>query len=187
MVSKVIRYVAFGLAVLYGVLGGVFVIGETFADPGGAAAAGLVAAWLVPLVALVVLVVLRPDRAAAVLVWVTGGVVVLVLLAGTLVDPRALAGPIGPIAVFALALPLAFLGVHTPRLAGLLLVGAAAALIVAALLAAAVHGHRTGIGGSTAAVVLPVLGIGGLFLLAGALEHRTTWRQGGVRARPSAR
>jgi len=40
MVSKVLRYVASGLAVLYGVLYGVFVIGETFADPGGAAAAG---------------------------------------------------------------------------------------------------------------------------------------------------
>ena len=121
MVPKILRYVAFGLALLYGGLGAVFVIGETFADPGGAAAAGLVAAWLVPLVTLV------------------------------------------------------------------LLVGAAAALVVGALLAAAVHGHRTGIGGSTAAVVLPVLALGGLFLLAGALEHRTTGPHGGVRARPSAR
>ena len=43
------------------------------------------------------------------------------------------------------------------------------------------------IGGSTAAVVLPVLALGGLFLLAGALEHRTTGPHGGVRARPSAR
>jgi len=66
-------------------------------------------------------------------------------------------------------------------------VGAAAALVMAALLAAAVHGHRTGIGGSTAAVVLPVLAIGGLFLLAGALDHWTTGPQGGIRARPSAR
>jgi len=66
-------------------------------------------------------------------------------------------------------------------------VGAAAALVVAALLAAAVHGHRTGIGGSTAAVALPVLAIGGLFLLAGALDHRATGPQGGIRARPSAR
>jgi hypothetical protein len=187
MVSKVLRYVAFGLALLYGVLGGVFVIGETFADPGGAAAAGLVAAWLVPLGALVALVVLRPEPAATVLVWVTGGVVVLVLLAGTLLGPGAPAGPIGAVAVFALAMPLAFLGVHAPRLAGLLLVGAAAALVVAALLAAAVHGHRTGIGGSTAAVALPVLAIGGLFLLAGALDHRATGPQGGIRARPSAR
>jgi hypothetical protein len=187
MSARILRYVAFGLAMLYAVLGGAFVIGETFADPGGAAAAGLVASWLVPLVALVALVLLRPDRAATVLVWVTGAVVVFVLLAGTLVDPRGQTDPMGAIAVFALAVALAFHGVRRPRPAGMLLVAAAAALAVAALLDAAVHGHRTGIGGSAAAVVLPVLVIGGLFLLAGALEHRTTGPQGEVRVRPSAR
>jgi hypothetical protein len=187
MTATIVRYVTFGLAMVYGVVGGLFVIGETFAAPGGAAAAGLVACWLVPLAALVALALVLPDRAVAVLTWVTGAVVVFVLLAGTLLDPRGQAGPIGAITVFALSVALAFLGVRQPRPAGLLMVAAAAGLVVAQLLAAAVHGHHAGIGGSTAAVVVPVLALGGLFLLAGSLEHRTTGPHGGVRARPSAR
>ena len=44
-----LRQVGFGLMALSTFFFGAFIIGDTFADPGGRKAAGLVAAWAVPL------------------------------------------------------------------------------------------------------------------------------------------
>jgi len=68
--------------VLLGIVGlsTLFVVGETFDDPGGWAAVGLVALWVVPLTALIGLAAWRPDvavRVDAVVATVAGVGIVL--------------------------------------------------------------------------------------------------------------
>lgn len=50
-----LRRSGFGLMALSTVVFGAFIIGEAFADPGGWKAAGLLAAWVVPLAGLAAL------------------------------------------------------------------------------------------------------------------------------------
>lgn len=52
-------------------LAGAFTVGETFADPGGWKAAGLVASWAVPLLVLAMLAWYRPGWAAPACVVLT--------------------------------------------------------------------------------------------------------------------
>lgn len=49
--AVLLKRTGFGLMALSAFFIGAFIIGETFADPGGWKAAGLVAAWAVPLLA----------------------------------------------------------------------------------------------------------------------------------------
>lgn len=51
---KVLRYVAFTLMALFGLLGGLFVAGSALDDPGGWQAVAMTALWVLPLVALAV-------------------------------------------------------------------------------------------------------------------------------------
>lgn len=62
-----LRRSGFGLMALSTVVFGAFIIGEAFADPGGWKAAGLLAAWAVPLAGLAALSWFRPGRAIYVL------------------------------------------------------------------------------------------------------------------------
>lgn len=108
-----------------GVLGTLFTAGETFDDPGGAAAVGLVASWLVPLIVVSVAAWRWPDRTGPLLVAAT--VVLLVLAAWFVADPSAWrsveddTGPVRAIAAFALAIPVAVHAFHRPRVGGTLL------------------------------------------------------------------
>lgn len=174
--SKVLTYVAFTLMALFGLLGGAFVLGEIFTDPGGWTAVWVSALWLVPLVGLSAFALLRPEAAGPVLVVVTT-VVALFTLADSLVGliPRDDWGPVAAIVVFTLGVTLAFLGLHRALLAGSLMVGIALAQLVATLAGVAVHagdgpGPGAGLGGSSGVVVLPLLVIGALFVEAGRMQ-----------------
>lgn len=143
---------------------------EAFTDPGGWRAAGLVAAWLVPLLVLLAVSWYRPELAIGLLgllIAVAVGIGVWVA-----VDPepwRAFEdgnGPVRAVVTFVLATPAALLGWTRPRPAGVLLVMLG---VVPAALAAA--GTVSGLGSLAAVSVAPVLA-GTLYLLAGTVAQR---------------
>ena len=161
--AKTLRYVAFALMALFGLLGGVFIAGEAFADPGGWRAITMTAAWSIPLIALSVYAVRKPRAAGPLFVAATVlGALFTVVDSAFGIVPRG-AGPVGAVAIFVLAVALAFLGLHRAKLAGLLMVGAGASLLAATL------GRW---GGSSGAVALPILVLGLVFLLAAVLDHQ---------------
>jgi hypothetical protein len=174
---RLLKYVAFTLMALFGLLGGAFVIGETFTDPGGWTAVWVSALWVVPVLALSGFALLRPESAGPVFVVVTA-VVALFTLADSIfgIIPRDDWGPVAAIVVFALGVALAFLGLRRALLAGTLMVTAAATQLVATVAGAAVHaagdgpGPGAGLGGSSGVVVLPLLVVGALFVEAGRME-----------------
>lgn len=180
MTAKVLRYVAFVVMTLFGVVGGLFVAGYAFEDLDTWVAVGSTAAWLVPTIVLSVLALRRPDAAAPVLVGVTvvAGIVTVLDAAFTVVDVDAV-GPVVAIAVFAAAVALGFLGLHRESLSGLLLV-----LLAGAQLAATVLSRGSEVGGnggpgltdlltsSSGVIVVPMALVGALYLVAGALDHQ---------------
>ena len=136
----------------WGFVASAFVVGATFAAPGGAAAWGLTLVWMIPLGVLIWASVVRPyeiDRflavaaASAVVAWIW-----------FVVDPGGLrhlmdrVGPVVSIANVLASVPPGLLGLERPRLAGTLLfvaatvplatmaVGADDGLIHAAMIAA---------------------------------------------------
>jgi hypothetical protein len=184
--GKVLRYAAFTAMAVFGLLGGMFIAGNAFADPGGWPAAGMTALWAVPMVALSIYALLRPAAAGPVLVGATAMVAVFTVVDSAFgIVPRDDWGPVAAVAVFALGVVLAFLGLHRARLAGLLMILAGIAQLTATLLGVVIEeadglGPGATLGGSSGVVVLPLLVIGGLFLLAGSLEHRNGSRSGRV-------
>ena len=175
MSGKALRYTAFSWMALIGLFGGLFVIGETFDDPGGWQAVAMVASWLVPLVSLACFALQRPAAATPVLVVATALVALFTLGDATVgIVPRDSWGPVAAIAVFAVAVVLAFLGLHRPSRAGVLLVALGAAQLAAVVLERAGSGEpRLSLGGSSG-VVVPVLLGGLLFLIAGRASHTTS-------------
>jgi hypothetical protein len=181
--ATVLRWSGFGLLAVFGLLGSLFVIGETMTDPGGVRAVLLVAAWLVPMVVACLVCLLWPRIGS----WVAG--VTLGLIAGlwawyaiapeawdTFMDER---GPIIGIATFALGVPLAFLGLHEPRRAGWMLLLAGVIPIAGKALEITVSGDsldRGGLGGllSTSGTIfaVPFLVSGALFLISGLVRRR---------------
>ena len=191
----ILKYVAFTLMALFGLLGGAFVLGETFSDPGGWTAVWVSALWVVPLVAMSVFALLRPEAMAPVFVVVTA-VVALFTLVDSLVGiiPRDDWGPVAAIVVFALGVALAFLGLRRALLAGTLMVAAALTQLVATVAGAAVHaagdgaGAGVGLGGSSGVVLLPVLVLGALFAEAGRMEgDQLHWHWPPTTTRPTDR
>jgi len=148
------------------------VAGEMFTDPGGWPAVAMTASWL-PLIALSVFALRRPAAAAPAFVGATA-LVVLFTLADSAFDiiPRNSWGPVAAVAVFAIGVALAFLGLHRAELAGLLMVVAGLAQLAATVIG---RGSEPGamFGGSSGVVVVPILLVGLLFLLAGALGHES--------------
>lgn len=172
--AQVLRYAAFGLAVVFAVLGGAFIVGESMMDPGGSTAVVLTASWLIPMIAMSVFSFYRPYTASTVMTLVAIVVALFVVVDVVFrIVPRDEVGPIGSIAVFATAIPLACLGLRRPSTAGLLmlLVGVA----------------NIGGGGSGLAVAVPTLMIGVLYLLAGrgqASQSAITRPRNGHHPRP---
>ncbi|MGZ4603704.1 MAG: hypothetical protein ACXV0U_08910, partial [Kineosporiaceae bacterium] len=66
-VGRGLTILALVLAGLFGLLAVMFTAGETFADPGGWQAVGLIALWLVPMIALLALALARPAVAQPIL------------------------------------------------------------------------------------------------------------------------
>lgn len=110
----------------FAVTAALFIAGETFDDPGGWPAAGLVAAWTLPLAGLALLAWYRPTVGVRVLAAAVA--VQLLILAGSLVAADAWrtfeddVGPVRTLVSFAIAAPLGLLGWRLPRPAGSLLV-----------------------------------------------------------------
>ncbi len=179
-VAKVLRYTAFTLMALFGLLGTLFVTGYAFEDPGGWAAVVMTASWVVPMAALSVFALLRPAAAGQVFVWVTGAVVLFTLADSAFgIIPRDAWGPVAAIIVFALGVTLAFLGLNRPGLAGLLMIVAALSQLVATVIGFALHDGGGGpgagamLGGSSGVVVLPLLLTGALFVVADLMAGGT--------------
>lgn len=163
--DRLLRSVALALAVTFSVFAGLFIIGETVDDPGGAAAAALIAAWLVPMGVLGVLAWRWPSLA----VWVLTIVVVAIGFATILhaIDPAAWRtfedqrGPVRAVAVFVVTLPMALGAWRRPLVFGALLLVVGMLPIAVQLLA----NRPGGLGGATAAVSAPAAIVGALFLV----------------------
>jgi hypothetical protein len=170
--AKVLRYVAFTLMALFGLGGGMFVAGEAFSDPGGWPAVAMTASWVLPLIALSAFAFRRPATAGPVFIAVTALVVLFTLADSAFgIIPRN-TGPVTAVVVFTIGVALAFLGLRRAELAGLLMVIAGLAQFAATVIG---RGSEPGamFGGSSGVVVLPILLVGLLFLLAGALGHES--------------
>lgn len=179
--AKVLRYAAFTLMALFGLLGGLFAAGYAFEDLSTWTAIGVTAAYAVPTVALCVLAWRVPERAAPWFVVLTGVVAVLAILdaAFQVVDTYSV-GPVVAVGVFAVAVSLGFLGLHRSALAGLLLVVLGLAQLGAVVLGSADELAEGGgpsladmLTTSSGVVVLPMVVVGILFLVAGALTHES--------------
>lgn len=180
--ARFVRSLALSLAIVFSGFAGLFIIGETAEDPGGAVALALVLAWLVPMAALVAAAWWWPRVAGVVL----GALVAAVLAVGVwyAVDPDGWRtfeddrGPVRAVAVFALCLPLAVLAWRRPVSGGGLLLAVGVVPGLLALLS-------TGGGGAAAvtfAVSSPAALIGALFLASAWLERRpAAWRGTGRR------
>jgi hypothetical protein len=167
--ARFLRRAGFGLVV--GVAGffGLFVVGETFTDPGGWRAVVLVATWSVPL-ALSCLVAWRwPDGGT----WLLGALTAALLAWDVwfALDPTLWRGiedrngPLHAIATLALATAVAVLGLKRSRTAGVLLLLVSGGSLLAL---------GAGAGGAAVLTILtsPVLLAGVLFLLAAHLGSR---------------
>lgn len=173
--GRTLKYIAFALGALWGVLFGLFAAGYALEVPGGA---GLVALYAVPMILLSGLAVWRPDWA-----WPVLAVLVVVVIGVGVADTfrigidRNVSGPVGAISQLAVGFALAFLGLRRAKTAGLLLVVLALASF-GVLLAGYVRmvgpasegpGIWALLGGSAGVGILPTLLVGALFLLAGYL------------------
>lgn len=177
--AKHLRNTAFTLMALFGVVGSLFVAGETFADPGGWTAVWMTALWVLPMLGLIAYALLRKERAGPLFVVVAvlvGAFTVLDEVAG--IVPADETGPVAVITVFSFSVAAAFLGLYRASLAGLLMVTLAlvqlASLVVGQVVRGSLEeGPPVGamLGGSSGVVVMPLLVIGALFLVAGTLAH----------------
>lgn len=123
--ARLLRRSGFALMALFTVFFGLFAIGETFSDPGGWKALGLVALWVVPLAVMLALVWYRPGWAT----WLLGALIAVVigLSVWYAINPHGWNafedrnGPIRTIVAFAVAVPLGLLGLKRAVVAGAML------------------------------------------------------------------
>lgn len=123
--AVMLRRAAFATMALSTFVFGAFIIGETFADPGGWAAAGLVALWAVPLAGLATLAWFRSVWAVGVFAALT--MAVIGVSTWFAVNPHGWRsfedqhGPIRAVITFALVAAISLLGLKRPGAAGVLL------------------------------------------------------------------
>lgn len=138
-----------GIGAIASAMVALLVVGETVADPGGWAAAGLIAAWAVPVAVVGVLAWLRPATALGVLAVAVAGVVALDVW--YLADPAGWgrfedgAGPVRALASFATTAALTVAGARRSQPAGAL-------LLVLGTVPPVLVGAEGGVGGSLAVV-----------------------------------
>ncbi len=169
--ARILRRAGFGVAAFVTVVFGLFVVGETFADPGGWKALGLVVAWAVPLAALAAAAWYRPDWATRMFAALIAAVIaVSVWLAVNPEGWRAFEdrhGPIRAVISFVLAAVVAVLGVKRTAVAGcMLLVLGVAPVVVSSL------GSRLGFASLAVVSSAPVI-TGVLYLWSAALAGRS--------------
>jgi hypothetical protein len=123
--SRFLKRAGFALMALITFFFGAFIVGETFTDPGGWEAAGLVALWAVPLVGGALVAWYRPDRAVRIF-----GVLIAAVIGMSIwfaIDPEGWRsfenhnGPIRAVIVFALSSAIAALGLKRTKIAGWML------------------------------------------------------------------
>ncbi|HZC50951.1 MAG TPA: hypothetical protein VE441_00430 [Mycobacterium sp.] len=169
--ARFLRRTGFGFMALVTVIFAVFVIGETVSDPGGLAAAGWIAAWLIPLVGLILLARYLPSVALRVFVALTLAVLAVTVWAVAASDSwRSFEddhGPVRTIMVFVVSAALGVYGLRRPREAGWLLVTLGVLPLALSSLA------RNLALGSLAAAVTPALIAGPLYLIAAYLDPGT--------------
>ena len=183
-----LRRAGCGWMLAYGVLGGLFVAGETFSDPGGLAAVAMVLGWLVPGALLTALAWWRPRLAQPVLMVLV--VAVVAYVAWSVVAARGprglrdLEGPFDAIAVLVVSVALGALGLRRPRAAGLMLLTTSLMpLVLQVVGASAPLSHA--FSGSLGAASLPGLVSAALFLLAAReATHRAAVSRGPLPAPP---
>ena len=123
-----LRRAGFTCMALFTFIFGAFIIGDTFTDPGGWKAAGLVAAWAVPLAGLAALAWYRPGWAVYVFAVLTA--VAISVSIWFAVNPQGWRsfenqhGPIRAVITFVLVAPIALLGLKRTAAAGVLLLAA---------------------------------------------------------------
>jgi hypothetical protein len=159
----------FGLLALVTGVFLLFLVGETLDDPGGVAAIGLIAVWLLPLLGLVWLARWRPDLAVPALAGLTGLLLAVAAWASadagswrSFEDDR---GPIRTIATFVLVASVGVLGLRRTRTAGVL-------LLVLGLGPQLIAGTSQLARGSLTAVSSPAVIAGLLYLAATLVERR---------------
>ena len=147
---------------------GLFLMGDTIADPGGWLAAGLIALWLAPLAALAVLAWWQPGWATAALAVLLAGAVALAVWYAA--DPAGWIGyenqhgPVRAVVSFVLLLPAALTGWRRPLTGSVLLL----ALALGPVIITAAAGH---LAASFAATSIPAA-IGGLHNLLAVIAAR---------------
>lgn len=193
MLAKVVGGVGCWGLVGFAALFALFAAGYAFGDPGGWAAGGMVAAFLVPTALLAMTAWRWPHRAGSTVV----PFVVVITLAWTIVpvfpdEAREWFDRVGPVFAMATtvaAVVLAVLGLHRPALAGGLLIGIAAFVFIQLVLGANALRDGPGpwslLGTSGGVMLLPMALAGLLMLVAHQLERHgrsvTTHRAPGAR------
>jgi hypothetical protein len=182
--ARIVKRTGFGVMAFITAFFGLFIVGETFTDPGGWKALGLVAAWAIPLAALAAVAWYRPGwaiRLFTVLIGVVIGVSVWCAL-----NPEGWQGfedrhgPIRTIISFVLAAAVAVLGLQRTAVAGMLLLVLGVVPVVGSILASQ-------LGFASLAVVSSAPLIAGvLYVWSAAVAGRLPPR-GGTHARPEDR
>lgn len=162
--GDVLRHVAFWLMLATATVGGLWVIGESLADPGGWPGLALVSTWLAPMVLVSVLAWWRPATAEPVLGTVTAGFVGVSLWAAVWNDSwhelQQDHGPVLVVAALALSVPLAVLAFRGVRTGGVMLLTVGLVPVILGMIV------RTGGAAAMGVVSPPIVVCGALFLLA---------------------
>lgn len=171
---RAVRGAGLILAVMYVGFFGLFVVGETFTDPGGWTALGLVASWLLPSVLLCLLAWRRPASARPVLVGLVVAMAGLYLWSAVAPDAWGAfeedTGPVRGVVTMALSAPLAVLALRYVRDAGWLLLALGLMPYLVALTLQLVHDTRLPL--SLAVLDAPLLLIAALLLVSARLDHQ---------------
>lgn len=171
--ARRLQRIGVGIGAIASALIALFFVAETVADSGGWAAAGLIAAWAVPVAVVGTLAWLRPASALGVLATVVAGVVALDVW--YLADPEGWArfedgvGPVRALAAFATTAALTVAGARRSQPAGalLLVLGSVPPVLV---------GAEGGVGGSLAVVGVVAVVTGACLVGSAVLDRSGTAR-----------
>jgi hypothetical protein len=172
--STMLRRAALTVMVVVALLAMPFIAGELLDDPGGVVGVLAVLGIAALLVGLVGEALRRPWRAMRLIALGLAAALAYSLLAVPL--PALRWGPVVPVAALLLAVPAAVVGLRHAREAGALLVAAGLVPLADRVVAALTHGDagQLAIGGSPAAIAVPLLLVGAMFLLAWAVGGQAT-------------